>query len=142
MKPYAVKVTIQEKISTKEFDTKEELEAFLLKAEEVKKKAPSLLVEIIRQPEIIDDPREESLAWVAIMENGVRKKDSYGKFLYRSVPVPQKPKVMYCPYCMAYKDFKQISLGYGQLVKGCPDCGMTVLDFHVKTVNNLWKVKG
>lgn len=46
---------------------------------------------------------------------------------------------MYCPYCYGYKTFKKIKNEYGLEIKGCESCGISVEDFHVKTVNGLWK---
>lgn len=151
-KPYAVGVVIGEKKSIKEFDSENEFKQFLLKAEELKKKAPSLLVKIIRKPapiqpkkraeEIINDPREESLCWKPIVKDGQRMRDSWGKLIYQIVPAPFKnQKVLYCPYCNAYKEWGMVDLDNGLKEKGCIDCGMTKNDFYIKSANGLWKMK-
>lgn len=152
MKPFAVSVTIGQKVTGKEFNTESEFKAFLQKAEELKQKAPTLLVKILRNgfpkvkkpapvKTILDEAKEECMAWKRVMRDGVAMVDVDGKQLYKSVMVQTKPKVNYCPYCHGYKEFKNVDTGYDGSAKGCPDCGMTVNDFHMKTVNNLWKVK-
>lgn len=149
MKPYAVSVTIGEKVSGKEFDTESEFKAFLDKAEELKKKAPTLLVTILRNglpkkksiPTVKQDPRkEESLCWQPAYRDGVPMVDYNGVQLYNCVPAPTKPKVMYCPYCNAYKSWIKITSEHDLEYKGCETCEMSDQDFYVKTANNLWKV--
>jgi hypothetical protein len=149
MKPYAVAVIMGEKKSAKEFDTEFEMNSFLKKAEELKAKAPSLLVKIIRKPqpkqkkEVIDDPREDSLCWISIHQSGKRVRDGFGKLMYKCVPAPFKGKnLFYCPYCLGYKEWKTVDLGYGNKEKGCETCGITKNDFNVKSANNLWKWGG
>ena len=148
MKPYAVAVTIGEKVSGKEFDTREEMFAFLQKAEGLKKKAPSLSVRIIRNgiqkavervTAILDDKKEDSPAWQAIITDGVRYLNDKGEQVYRSVVVPAKRGVLYCPYCCSYKAFKNLTDEYGSTITGCETCEISNDDFHVRTVNNLWK---
>jgi hypothetical protein len=154
-KPYAVGVVIGEKKTVKEFDTENEFKMFLLKAEELKKKAPTLLVKILRKPkpaptpvkkrvekEIINDPREDSLCWKPVIKDGIRMRDSWGRLLYQCIQAPFKSqKVLYCPYCNAYKEWGTVDLRNGLKEKGCTDCGMTKNDFFIKTANGLWKVK-
>lgn len=151
MKPYAVSVKLGEKVSSKEFDTAEELKAFLAKAEELKKKAPHLLVKVTRNglkkkaPEktvgIIKDPRkEDSLCWVPIYKDGKPYTNYKGEQVYKCVPVTAKPKVFYCPYCNCYKNWEKIDFGYGLMVKGCGTCGVSEDDFYIKTANNLWRM--
>lgn len=155
MKPYAVGVVIGDKKSIKEFDTEIEFKTFLQKAEELKNRAPTLLVKIIRKPqpaptpvkkraeEVINDPREDSLCWKPVIKDGRRTKDSWGRLLYQCIQAPFKSqKVLYCPYCNAYKEWGMVDLGYGLKEKGCTDCGMTKNDFYIKTANGLWKMKG
>lgn len=152
MKPYAVAVTIGSKVTGKEFDNESEFKAFLQKAEELKKKAPNLLVRIIRNglPKpiikskalfaVVTDPeKEDCIAWKPLYKDGAPMVDDKSRQLYQSVPVRIKsPKVLYCPYCHSYKDWVKVDLGYGNTARGC-ECGMTENDFHIKTVNSLWK---
>lgn len=154
MKPYAVSVTIGDKVTGKEFDNVTEFKAFLEKAVELKKKAPNLKVTIIRTPEqqkkkaqskkqkvevIKDQSKEDSLCWKPIYKDGKPVVDYSNRQLYRCIPVPQKPKVFYCPYCNAYKQWAKVDYGYGLIVRGCPDCEVSDQDFYIKTANNLWK---
>lgn len=152
MKPYAVSVTIGDKVTGKEFDSETEFKSFLLKAEELKKKAPTLLVKILRnglpkpKPKapvkstvIKDQAKEDSLCWVPIYKDGVPMVDYKGVQLYKCVPAPAKPKVFYCPYCNAYKQWAKVDYGHDLFVKGCADCEMSESDFYIKTANNLWK---
>ena len=154
MKPYAVSVRIGEKVSGKEFDTAAELVEFLQKAEELKKKAPTLSVKIVRngtipKPKldstaptytvIPDYNKEESLCWVKVYRDGVPMVDYKNRQLYKCVPVPRKPNAMYCPYCNAYKQWIHLRLDYGLEIYGCETCGISDQDFNVKTANNLWR---
>lgn len=153
MKPYAVAVQIGEKVTGKEFDSETEFKSFLLKAEELKKKAPTLLVKVIRNglskpkpnpvkavPTVIKDQRkEDSICWTPIYKDGVPLVDPKGVQLYKCHPVPPKPKVFYCPYCCTYKQWAKVDYGYGLVVKGCSDCGMSDQDYYIKIANNLWK---
>lgn len=88
---------------------------------------------------ILDPAKEECIAWERAMKGNKPILDYKGKQMYKSVPVPPKPKVMYCPYCHGYKKFKKTSCEYGLEIKGCESCGISVYDFHVRTVNSLWK---
>jgi hypothetical protein len=149
LKPYAVAVTVGQKVSGKEFETEKEMNEFIAKAEELKKKAPSLLVRIIRRPKpkpklkgiILNEDKEQCRAWERVMQNGVHFVMD-GKQIYQCVPVQGKPKVIYCPYCHGYKEIEQVDLGHGLKEKGCKSCGVTENDFNMKTANNLWRVRG
>jgi hypothetical protein len=154
VKPYAVSITIGDKVTGKEFDTESEFRAFLLKVTELKKKAPQLVVKILRNgikpkpvvksqlPSVsLDEGKEECMAWKRVIKDGVPMVDPDGKQVYKAVPVPSKPKVFYCPYCHGYKYWGMVDLDYDLKVKGCVDCGMTINDFNIKTVNGLWNMK-
>lgn len=137
MKPYAVEVILSGKRSEKDFLTKQEMAAYLKKAEALKTQAPSLLVNIIREPNRIkprvDEEKENCLAWVRLESIGAN-----GLHNYQCVAVPKKPGMMYCPHCHGYKKMAKLDYDNGLIVDGCPGCEMSSQDFYIKTANNLW----
>ena len=151
MKPYAVSVTIGGKVSGKEFDNARELNDFLAKAEELKKKAPTLIVTVTRNglpqkkaaPKLhaakLDPRKEESLCWERTYREGAPLADYKGDQIYKCVPVARKPNVYYCPYCHSYKKWGSIQTDYDLVYKGCETCEISDQDFNVKTANSLWK---
>lgn len=136
--PYALQITINNNKRIKEFNDKRELENYLIKVKEVQKKNPHVTIQtkIIRKPRQVEDKRRESLCWEPYEKKIL---DFAGNEMMRCVPVPKKAKnIIYCPYCLEYKEVKVIDLGYGLKEKGCPDCEITLRDFYMRTANSLW----
>lgn len=87
-----------------------------------------------------DDFKSESIAWELItVGKGKPMLDFNGDPMYKSVPVPAKEEgIIFCPHCDQFKEIETVDLGGTLKEKGCNDCGMTLKEFHMRRVNDLW----
>jgi hypothetical protein len=132
MEPFAVRVTVGTKVQTKDFMNRSDFDAFIQKAEELKAKAPSLKIEILKQ--VTHSPKEDSLAFEIIKdENNYPMFDPWGRYLFRAVRVPNKPGVLYCTNCHTYQKFENVDWASDKACK----CGMTTRDFDMKIANGV-----
>lgn len=132
MKLFSVKVTVNTKVQTKDFNNRSDFDAFIQKAEELKAKAPSLKIEVLKQ--VPYSKKEDSLAYEIIKDdNNLPKFDAWGRYLFRPVRVPNKPGVLYCIHCHTYQKFEAVEWASHKACK----CGMTVRDFDMKIANGV-----
>lgn len=87
--------------------------------------------------------RRNSLAFEPIYnkKKGDYLRDPHGEIIYRSIPVPPKKGYLFCTECHDYKKFKNLPDKYGNVLKRCVECGISINDFHIKTANRLWDKK-
>lgn len=67
----------------------------------------------------------------------------YDLFLEPDKDVKPTKRQLWCPYCGGYTEFKRgvkmKALPFKHWVRACTECGITINDFHVKSVNKLWE---
>lgn len=51
---------------------------------------------------------------------------------------PPKKGKLWCPYCAKWTVFKSLQMNGYMTYRRAECCGISIEDFHVKTVNKLW----
>lgn len=129
-KPFGVIVTVGGKTVLKQFDIRDEAEAFGYQLDEHK----NVEYEILERPTRGVAGRPYSDAYIAIKTDRVP-----GGVWYKCVPVRQHKGYLFCTNCHDYKKFHKEKDEYGSVFNCCPDCGLPDTDSDVKTANGLWK---
>lgn len=132
-KPWGVLVRTGLKTVLKEFDTEIEAMDFGRKLESFEKVQEFEIVE--RKTRGIYG-RATSDAFVK-----VEAKNCPEGFYYKCIPVRPLKGYLFCTECHDYRKFKTTTDVYGMSMKCCPECGIGVNDYYIKTANNLWPKK-
>lgn len=131
-KPWGVVVKTEGKIVLKQFDTEDEAVAFGLQLS----KFDTVEFEIIERSNKGEDGRANSPAFVRVEAPNLKE-----GYYYKCIPVRPLKGHLFCTECHDYKKFRKTVDKYGLEMLCCPDCGIGVNDFYIRTANNLWPKK-